>query len=315
MPIEQFIIFFLLLLTGYFCKKYGIFNDAAINAINKFIVVIGYPCLILGRTVTLEMEHSIFINFLISLFLNVGLLLAFGAYARLYCRGKRFPDADKRVTEFAIMSPNNGFMGFPVAYTIFGSLGLLYMIGANIALNVVFFTYGIALFDRGRNVSGETVGKKFLKGLKTFAHPGIIAAFAGIVICYNRIQLPEIASGYLDLVGAVTIPVAMISIGTMLAGGFGLKSFKKSLVMDPVLNKLFVVPVITVIIIWFIPLDPLVKTIIIVSNAMPVATMVPIFSEQYGHNKSYASEMVVISTLFSMITIPVAVWILPNLGL
>jgi len=58
-----------------------------------------------------------------------------------------------------------------------------------------------------------------------------------------------------------------------------------------------------------------VKTILIVSSLMPVAAMVPMFAEQYDHNKGYSIEMVVISTIFSMATIPIALWILSGLGL
>jgi len=315
MPVEQFIIFFMLLITGFFCRKYGVFTDAAINAINKFIIFVGYPCLILGRTAALDMDHGIFINFLLSLFINIGLLLLFGAYARIYCRGGRFPEDDKPVIEFAIMSPNNGFMGFPVALAFFGDLGLLYMIGANIALNTVFFTYGVTLLNRGREIQSESVPKKLKRFLLMFAHPRLCAAFVGIVLCYNRIALPGFAMDYLNIVGSIAPALAMISIGTMLAGGFGLHSFRKRVVMEPVLNNLFVMPVIAFAIMWFLPLDPLVKTVLIVSSAMPVAAIVPIFAEQYGRNKGLAGETIVVATLFSMVTIPLAIWILSNLGL
>jgi len=315
MPIDQFIIFFLLLITGFFCKKYSVLTDAAINAINKFIIIIGYPCLILGRTAALDMDDRIFHNFLLSFFIAMGILFLFAGYSRLYCRGARFGGEDRVVFEFAMMSPNNGFMGFPVAFTFFGSLGLLYMIGANIALNVFFFTYGISLMNRGQKQQGEPIQKKILSGVKTIAHPGILAAFAGIIICYSGIELPGVASGYLDLVGSVTIPMAMISIGTMLAGGFGLRSFAKKLVMEAVLNRILVLPFIAAVIIWFLPIEPFVKTILIVANAMPAAAMVAIFSEQYGKNKGLAVETVVVSTLISMVTIPLSVWVLSQIGL
>ena len=315
MPIGQFLIFFLLLITGFFCKKFGVFTDDAINAINKFIIIIVYPCLILGRTAALDIDHNIFFNFLLAIIINLGLLMLFGAYARLYYRRKHFSDEDRIVAEFGITSPNNGFMGFPIAFTFFGDLGLLYMIGANIALNAFFFTYGIALLNRGRGVSVEPVLQKLLRFGRMMAHPGICAAIAGILLCYNHIKLPEIVQSYLDGIGAIATPLAMISIGTMLAGGFGIQSFKKRLVMEPTVNRLFVMPIISAAVVWFLPINPLVKTLLIVSNSMPVATMVPILSEQHGRNKSLAVEMLVVSTLFSMATIPAVVWALHQIGL
>ena len=315
MLIEQFAVFFLLLLTGFLCKKFGILTDAAVSAINRFIVVLAYPCLILVKTAVLDMDHGIFINFLLALSIQFGFFMLFGFYAWLYCRRKIFHSDDKPVAEFTIMSPNNGFMGFPVAATFFGGLGLLYMIGANIALNLMFFTYGISLMKRGRGMPGESLPKKILNTARMLVNPNIIAAFAGIILCYRHMELPGIARTYLDSVGSVATPLAMISIGTMLAAGFGLHSFRNRAVMEPVLNKLFIVPIIAVIVVRFLPIVPLLKAILIVSSALPTATTVPILSEQYDRNKMLAGEILVITTLFSMVTIPVAVWLMHQAGM
>ena len=310
MPIDQFIIFFLLLLTGFFCKRFGVLTDPAVNSLNMFIINIAYPCLILGRTTGMDMDAQIFSSFMLALFINLGILLLFGVYARLCFRGKRFDGEDRSAMEFASISSNNGFMGFPIALTFFGDLGLLYMIACNIALNAMFFTYGILLLKRGRGIPGEPFGKKLRDFAKMIAHPKLSAAIVGIILCYNGIRLPEIAESYLSIVGEVTTPLVMVSIGTMLAGQFGLSSFKRRAVMVPALNKLFVVPAIAALIVWFLPLDPLVKTIIIISNALPVAAVVPILCEQYGRDKGLAGESLVITTLVSMVTIPLAVWLL-----
>jgi len=312
MPFEQFIIFFLLLLTGFFCKKYNVFSDSAVSGINTFIIYVGYPCLILVRTTALEMDHRIFSNFMLAFFINLGLLLLSGTYARLYCRGKRFYDADKPVAELAIISSNNGFIGFPVAVSFFGNLGLFYMVACNIALNTTFFSYGVSVMRRGR-ASGESFKKKLTGFFLMFASPKVSVAIAGIILCYNRIALPSIANDFCSIVGSTATPLAMISIGTMLAGNFGLQSFKKRIVMGSVMNRLFIMPLVSAAIVWFLPLDPLVKTIIIVSNALPVATMVAILSERYDQNKGLASETIVISTLFSMATVPLVIWLLTSL--
>ncbi|MDR3364080.1 MAG: AEC family transporter [Clostridiales Family XIII bacterium] len=315
MPIGQFIVFFLLLLTGFFCKKYHVFTDAAVNAINKFIILIAYPCLILVRTTALDMDQRIFANFMLAAFVTLGLLLFLGAYAHLYGRARHFPAEDAPIAEFVIFSPNNGFMGFPIAFTFFGDIGLLYMVACNIALNTTFFTYGIALMKRGRRLPGESPLKKIAVFFSMLINPKVSAAIVGIVLCSNHVKLPGIALDYLDSVGAVATPLAMISIGTMLAGGFGLGSFRKPIVIECVLNKLVIVPLIAAAIVLFLPLDPLVKTILIVSNALPVATTAPILAEQYGRYKDFAGEALVITTIFSMATVPFAVWLLHHAGL
>jgi len=312
MPFEQFIIFFLLLLLGFFCKKLKIFNDAAVSGINAFIINVAYPCLILVRTTALDMDPRIFSNFMLVLFMNLGLLLLFACYARLYFKGARFPTDIKPTIEFAGISSNNGFMGFPIAITIFGDLGLLYMVACNIALNMFFFTFGIKLLKRGREIPGEALAKKIKEFFLMVASPKVSAAIAGIILCYAGVVIPGAANEFLAGVGAVATPMAMISIGTMLAGNFGPRSFTKRAVVEPMLNKLFIVPVIAAAVVMFLPLDPLVKVILVVSNALPTATTVPILCERFDRNKGLASEILVVGTLFSLVTIPLCIWILQH---
>jgi predicted permease len=312
---QQFLIFFLLLSTGFFCKKYKILNDATTTGVNRFIIMVAYPCLIMARTSSLEMDHRIFANFLFTGVLTVGLLLVFAAFGYFYCRVRKFPAEDAPIAEFSIMSPNNGFMGFPIAFAFFGDMGLLYMVASNVALNTMFFTYGISLMRRGSDKRPESLVKKIVGFLSLLVNPKVSAAIVGIFLCYNHLQLPGLAMTYLESVGAVATPLAMVSIGTMLAEGFGLHVLKDRLIMEPALMKLFAVPLICVAIVCFLPLDPLVKTILIVGNALPTATTVPILAEQYKRNRGLAGSILVVSTIFSMATIPVAVWLLDLAGL
>jgi len=314
MPIGQFLIFFILLLIGFLCKRFKVFSDSAVNGINTFVINISYPCLILARTTAMEMEHNIFINFVSTGLIYLGMLFLFAAYSRLYCHARRFPDEERPAIELAIISPNNGFMGFPIALTFFGDLGLLYMVACSIALNCLFFTYGIKLMNRGRGVPGESMLKKFLKFLLMLAYPKVSAAIIGVVLCYNHISLPKIAEDFCELVGGVATPMAMISIGTMLAGSFGFHSFRKRAIIEPALNKLFVIPALCAVIVWFLPLDPLCITTLIVCNALPIAATVPILCEQYKRDSGSASEALVITTIFSIVTIPLLIWGLGALG-
>ena len=314
MPINQFLIFFLLLIMGFFCRKYGLFSEAAVGGINAFIINISYPCLILLKTATLEMTAGTFGTFMLVVFINLGLLLLFGAYSMLYCRRKGFDSVDRPAVEFAMFASNNGFMGFPVALTFFGDFGLFYMVGANIALNLMFFTYGISLMKRGRGEPGESIWKKIRGLLLMIVNPKISFALIGIVICYFAINMPAVVVEFLDLIGAVATPMAMIAIGTTLAGNFGIRTFKKRAVVETLINKLFIIPLLTFVIVAFIPLDPLAKTILVVSSLMPTATTVAVLCAHYDRDKAIAGEILVTTTLFSMLTVPLFIWVLGVVG-
>ena len=311
----QFVIFFLLLLTGFCCKKFKIFGDEAINNINRFVILVAYPSLILVRTTSLDMTHRIFINFLLMIAITLASLLLYAGFAYLYAKMRRFPAEESPAVELAMVCPNNGFMGFPIADTFFGDMGLLYMVGSNVALNTFFFTYGVTALTRGRGETGEPFLRKLKNIVLLFLNPKVSAAIVGIVLCFNGVRLPDFLDQFLSLVGGCATPLAMISIGTIIAGGLGEASRKNSMLAEAVAGKILIIPLLTLAIVWFLPLDPMMKLILIVASTLPTATTIPILGEQYRRGKELAGTILVVSTLISMGTIPLSIWLLGLSGI
>ena len=146
----QFFVLFAIMLTGYLFRKKGIIDGGMDNSLNKFIVYFAYPCMIILNIGTLEMNHRLMVNFFLVVVVYVAIFFAFSVYVRLYTKARKFPAESSNVAEFAMVSPNNGFMGFPVALIFFGEEGLFLMLAANAAMNVYFFTYGMALMRRNK---------------------------------------------------------------------------------------------------------------------------------------------------------------------
>ena len=71
--------------------------------------------------------------------------------------------------------------------------------------------------------------------------------------------------------------------------------------------RLFIVPLITMIVCRFLHIDPYYANIAIVTNAMPVASMVLMMATQYNANKEIVTRNIIVSTLLSIITIPIVV--------
>ena len=307
---QQLALLFLLIATGFLCKHLKIIDDSMLKSLNRLIISVAYPCLILHRTSLLSMKSDIFVNFLISFAMCLALLALFSVYAFIYARRRGFSSETAPVVEFSVISPNNGFIGLPLALAFFGDTGLLYMIACNLALNVMFFSYGICLMRRGRGAAEKrSFAARLISGAAVVLNPKISAAVAGIIICYFGIKLPDILSSYLSAVGVIATPMAMIFIGSTLADSSFSRIIKNGLVMEIAFNKLVVIPVIAFLSVYFLPVSPLVKSILIISNALPVATTVPMLSELYDRDRNLASEALLLSTLFSIGAIPCAIWL------
>lgn len=302
--VEQFILFFALILTGYICKRQGIITDGMDRSLNRFIISISFPCLILHRMVNLNISDKAFAGFLMAVGICLGLFVVFAIYTFMYVKIRKFKDELRPIAEFAIISPNNGFMGFPVAVAFLGSLGLLYMVASNLALNLMFFTYGIILMKRGRNSEKKSFSMMLLEFVKLLINPKISAAIIGLILCYNHILLPSVVDEYISMIGAVSSPMALIFIGSTLYGSSFKTIIRKVKVMEISINKLIVIPLITLAIVYFIPIPNIIKAVLVIGNALPVATTVPIFCELYDRDKNAAGEALFMSTVISIVTIP-----------
>lgn len=310
----QFIIFFALLLTGYVCKKANIIDDGMNRSINSFIIKVAYPSLILGRIGNLKMAEGIFLNFIIITVFYFALLMIYGLFSFYYVKSRNFPLNDRGVMEFAIIAPNNGFMGFPIAHTFFGEIGLLYMIACNLSLNIMFFSYGLHLMNRDNKKKEKQTVMGFIKALvKLILNPKILSAIIGLIICGNNIEIPETINKYLDLVGGIASPMAMIFIGSTLAGSSLFSIIKNKIIIELSFLKLFIIPTLTLVLVIILPMDPLVKVICVISSSLPCATTVPIFAEQFGKNMDLASETLFLSTIVSLFSIPGFIAITSNL--
>jgi predicted permease len=310
---QEIILLFALMLTGYICKRVKIISDGMTEGMSGFIISIAYPCLILNRTSLLSMDQGAFPNFILTCILSLVLFLAFGAYAYFYVKLRRFPQEDAPIAEFAILAPNNGFIGFPIAITFFGDIGLLNMVACNLALNIIFFSYGIILLQRGRAKEPMKIGRKLLEFLKLICNPKILSTIIGLFLCYNEIRLPGLLAAYFSTIGAVATPLAMIFIGAMLSKSNALKVIKNRCVLEASLNKILIVPLLTFGLVFFLPIPAIVKVMLIIGNALPVATTVPLLSAQYKRNETFAGEILFVSTVCAIATMPCIIWIVKTI--
>lgn len=304
----RFLVLFALMATGYILAKKKVFDSNSTHAINKFIVYFAYPCLVVQKISALEMEKSTFANFIITLVLSTLLLYLGYGISYLYGKARKFPRENANVAEFSMASPNDGFMGFPVALLFFGDMGLLFMLAHNSALNLYFFTLGISMMKRNKEEKqGITMGGMVKAVAKLIMNPNILALIVGLVLCGSGIKLPTPLNDYFLYVGNVATPMAMIYIGTSLAKSNFIEIIKDKRIVECSLMKLIWLPLITYGIMVFMPVSNLIKITCILGSCFPTAATVPMLAEQEQQDSRLGSEILFLSTVFSAVTIPLAI--------
>jgi len=208
---------------------------------------------------------------------------------------------DRHLYMYMTIWSNVGFMGFPVIASIFGEGAIFYATIFNLIFNVSNFTLGIMLMSKD--------GIKALDR-KKFLSPGMIASIAAVTMFAFKLKLPELVNDTLKTVGSTTSALAMIVIGIALAG-IPIKSVFTEIRLYPyVIIKQILLPLSAWLFLRNVITNPYLLGIVIVIIAMPVATSAVLFANRYENNVALATKAVFITTLASVVTIPIISYLL-----
>ena len=289
---------FLLLILGFVLFKCHIFDEYTNKKISALIVNVASPMLIISSIAGVE-ENDKSIVFLM---IGAGILMYIGfiILGKIINRLFPFPKKDWPVYECMVVFANTGFMGYPVLLDVFGQEAVFYASLIHMAFNFFVYTYAILCLTKSDD-------SEFKLNFKQLLTPGIILIFVGIFIYLFDIQLPSVLMDTINSVGSLTAPLSMMMIGSSLAVYPIKDSFTdwRSYVFAFV--RLIIVPFMTMIVCRLLHINPYYANITIITNAMPVGSMVLMLATQYNANVKIVTKNIVVSTLLSVITIPIVV--------
>ena len=204
-------------------------------------------------------------------------------------------------SQFALIFNNATFLGYPIVVGTFGPSGILAYCGFIIAFNIALFSYGIWLFER------KITPKLFLNIL---LNPNIIAVILGMILFIFNFNLPNFIMDAVGYVGNATTPLSLICIGYMLSEAKLIKVFKKWRLMLTAIIQLTLGPLVAWGLLSILQFPAEVIAVCTLIQALPTATSLGLFAIKYGGNATESSELVTISTIFSIFTMPLMVFLL-----
>lgn len=292
---NQVIILFLIMVIGFIAKKRNILNSEVNKKLSEFLLNVTTPFLIIT---------SFSFKFSKGMLYNAGIVLAFSVGVQLFSilLGKllyfRYPDNIKKVLKFITVYSNCGFMGFPILESLFGKEGVFYGSIYVAAFNIFLWTHGVAVFTGSRDL-------KTLK--KALINPGIIGVAMGMIIFLFSVTLPYPVFKTLEMVGSMTAPLSMIIVGAFLADVDFKNLFSGFAVYHGTAVRLIALPILTLITLRLIGMTGTLLGICVILTAMPAAANTAIFAELYGGDAKFASRSIAITTVLSIITIPLII--------
>ncbi|MFA6366537.1 MAG: AEC family transporter [Candidatus Hydrogenedentales bacterium] len=284
---------FILIVIGYAARKAKAIDKSLMQGLSKFILNVAIPfTIIVGFD--RNIPHSALPDLVkIGLWAVVlhGAGIGFATFAY-----RKFPESERKVLSYITVFSNCGFMGFPVAESVFGKIGVMYASIYTVIFQMFIWTYGVALFS-GASSKGQ------LK--KALINPGNVSVLIGIVLWFLPFAMPEAVNSALINMANLTTPLSMVVVGASLAevplsGLLKGKELWIGTVVRIVLTPLAVYGTMRL-----MGIDGLPARIAAFLTAMPAAAQSVIFAERYKADVGLASKMVFVSTVLSAFTIPV----------
>jgi len=287
---------------GFAAKRGRVIADKDMPGLSGVTLNVALPCLMI-MSMQREFDADIFRNSLLIMALSTVIYAGCLAISVPVTKMLRAKDGEKSVIMLAHVFPNNGFMGIPIIYAMFGQMATFYAAMTNVVFNFVLFTVGVAIM---RGESGR--GKMDLKSI--LLNKLMLATIIGFLLFVFSIRIPDVLGRGISMVANMTTPLAMVVTGAMLASNDFRSVFSGFKVYVVAAFRLLILPLLVFFALRPIVADRLSLMVLTIITAMPVAVIVAIFAAEYDREPSFASKIVFITTVLSIFTIPLMVLVM-----
>ena len=288
---------FALVVVGYVAGKLGYLGGEFDRQLSRLVINITCPALILSSAMTGTLPDRRFIlPLLLISVITYALLTGAAILLPRYLTQKK---TDEGSIGFALMFGNVGFMGYPVVASIFGHEAVFYAAVLNVVNTFAVFTIGTILITGKSDVEGKHFQKKVL-----YSTPMLAAYLTMAIVALEIDNIPEAISQPLTMLGNITVPAALLIIGSSMSN-LPLRSLLgNGTVYTTTLFRLVLLPIGIHFLMGVLGFSPLVVNINTLVIAMPVATYGTILCLRHEKDTTLMTEVTFITTLLSMLTIP-----------
>ena len=292
--LQQMGILFVYMMIGYVACKKEYFDQEFGKKLSWLVVNVANPMLAISAVVNNE-EQIAKKDFYVTVLLAICFYAFFLILARILPRLIGVQKSDIGVYKMMTTFNNIGFMGFPVIAAAYGNGALIYAVPFSVMFNILCYTWGIQTLCGG----GE-------KGnWKRIINIGTISGIISIVLFFMQIPVPKMICSLSAGLSNLTGPLSMLVIGISIAAMELKDLFTDVKLLKFALIKLLAVPVAAMLLVCQVIDNRLICEVFLVMMATPAASMCAMLSQQYGGDYELAAKGVALTTILSVVTMPI----------
>ena len=294
--VGRMIIIFGVVMVGYFAAKRGLWAAELNKYMSVFVLNVTAPLLILSSVMGdgLTFEPAEIGQLLLVSVLNYLVLLGAAYFFTFVWRLDTFR---RGLLRFMISFGNVTFIGFPVLLSIFDERAIFYGAVLTIPFNLLIFTVGVEFIAGTGNIKAAFRPRMLLS-------PCVVAAVLAAVLALFKVETPAEVGEFCHLLGDMTIPCALLIIGSSLSRIPVRDMMGNRFVYTMSAIRLLLLPLLVLGLFRLMGFDPYVTNVAAVLSGMPVAANGIMFCIRYGKDDRLMAQGIFLSTLFSIFSIP-----------
>ena len=288
------------LAIGWLARWTGHVREEDLNRWSRFVLDFMYP-LMLFNTIIKDFDPDRLGEVWPLPVLGLG-MIAFGAlagYGLRYGLKSRDPDVRKTFHHFCAIN-NYGFLPIIIIGNLWGGPEVALLFFLFLGCSVGYWTLGVGLLG----------GSNLKQALKSMLTPALVALFLALTLSISGLSahVPGILVKLSGTVGAAALPLMLLVIGASMYGA-SLMRYKRDLTYLTFV-RLILLPALIILIIQRLPLSNTVYNILLIVSLMPAPVTSTILVRRHGGSPDFAVAAAVVTTLASILTIPIGCMLL-----
>lgn len=289
-----------LILLGLVLTKLHLLDEKGSAVLSTLVVHVFNPALIISSVCEGGLQtqgdtviEAIFCGvFLYALLILIAIVV--------YMRSKALKE-EVSICKMIVIFSNTAFVGYPILRALYGDFAVFVFSLMHLPFNILIFTYGRSLLQKG-NHQKMTV--------KDIFSIGTVSSIVALILYFGNISVPVRVADFFGILGDACVPLSMIVIGVSLAHASWKNVLKSKNINMVVFLRLIVLPILIAWITLPLPITTFNRELLVISGALPAGSMIVVLAKEYKANDGLASAGVFLTTLLSVVTIPLMLGIL-----
>ena len=289
-----------LILLGLVLTKLHLLDEKGSAVLSTLVVHVFNPALIISSVCEggLQTQGDTVIEAIICGVFLYALLILIAIV--VYMRSKALEE-EVSICKMIVIFSNTAFVGYPILRALYGDFAVFVFSLMHLPFNILIFTYGRSLLQKG-NHQKMTV--------KDIFSIGTVSSIVALILYFGNISVPVRVADFFGILGDACVPLSMIVIGVSLAHASWKNVLKSKNINMVVFLRLIVLPILIAWITLPLPITTFNRELLVISGALPAGSMIVVLAKEYKANDGLASADVFLTTLLSVVTIPLMLGIL-----